>query len=372
LNLRYASKDAADFASAVNFSAQKLLNTDGKQHVYTYLMNTDGGTSRRPAKAAIEKLIDSIAQKATSDDIVVLFFAAHGVLQTGQKKFYLLTADASRFDLEGVEKEVAISTDELREWLRKIKASKQILILDACHSGQVVQNLQELIGKRGIPSDQQRALESLKDKTGTFILAASASVQSAYETALYGQGLLTYCLLSGIKLGGGLRDNKFIDVTRWFNYAADQVKLMAKEIGGRQDPQLIGNASFEVGLVDKDVVDSIQLSLKKKIFRRSKFIQDQDLLNDDLELGDLTDRELNNLSEKVKESPLIFVADNTLLDDYTIRGKYSIAGNQITLSASVFKGQKERIYQFELTGSTEMKELLARKIVDKVQSFLIQ
>jgi hypothetical protein len=242
--------------------------------------------------------------------------------------------------------------------------------LDACNSGQVVQNLQELIGKRDVPSDQQRALESLKDKTGIFILSASASVQSAYETSLYGQGLLTYSLLSGIKLGGGLRDNKFIDVTRWFNYAADHVKVLAKEIGGRQDPQLIGNASFEIGMVDKEVVDNIQLSLKKKIFRRTRFIQDQELLNDDLNLSNLTDKELSNLSEKGKESPLIFVADNTFLDDYTIRGKYSIVDNQILVNASVFKGQRDRVYQFELTGSLDTKEALARKIVDKVQDFL--
>lgn len=369
LNLRYASKDAADFASAVTSSAKKLVNADGKEHVFSYKINTDAENFRWPSKRVIEQLIDSIAAIAKPDDILVLFFAGHGILQNGQKNFYLLTADASTIEVDGVEKQVAISTDELKEWLRKIKANKQVLILDACNSGEVVQNLQKSIGKRDVPADQQRALEGLKDKTGTFILSASASGQSAYETSLYGQGLLTYSLLSGIKLGGGLKDNKFIDVTRWFNYASDNVKVLAKEIGGRQDPQLIGNASFEIGIVDKEVVDNIQLSIKKKIFRRSRFIQDEDLLNDDLDLSNLVDKELKNLSDNGQNSPLLFIGDNTLLDDYSIRGKYSVADNKIILKASVFKGQKERVNSFELTGTTDKKEDLARKVIEKTKEF---
>ena len=370
LKLGYASKDAGDFAAAVNASAEKLLNTDGRQHVSTYVFNTEPNNVHWPAKSSIKQTLDSIAQKATADDIFVLFFAGHGVLQSGQKNFYLLTAEASAFELNGVEKDVAISTDELNEWMRNIKASKQLLILDACNSGQAVKNLQELIVKRDVPADQQRALENLKDKTGTFILSASAAGQSAYETSLYGQGLLTYCLLSGIKLGDGLRENKYIDVTKWFNIAAGNVQIMAKDIGGRQDPQIIGNASFDVGLVDKEVVDGIKLSIKKKIFRRSKFIEDEDLLNDDLDLSGMIDKELNNLSARGKESPLAYVADNTMPDAYSIRGKYEVKGNAISTKVSLFKGQKERVYQFDLTGTTDKKEVFVAKIVENVQSFM--
>ncbi|MBL7697316.1 MAG: caspase family protein [Chitinophagaceae bacterium] len=372
LKLRYASKDAVDFTSAITSSAKKLLNGDGKQHVFSYSLNTETGSNRWPAKQSIQNLIDSISLRATSDDIVLIFFAGHGILQLGQKNFYLLTAEASNPDLSGVEKDVCISTEELKEWLRKIKANKQLLILDACNSGQVVQQLQELIDKRDIPADQQRALESLKDKTGTFILSASASGQSAYETSIYGQGLLTYSLLSGIKFGNGLKDNKFIDVTRWFNYACDNVKMMAREIGGRQDPQIIGNASFEIGLVDKEVLDSIHLASKKKVFRRSKFIEDEELLNDDLDLSYLVDRELNNLSAAGKESPLVFAADNQMSDAYSVRGKYDIEGNKVNVKVSLFKGQKERIRQFDLSTDVNRKDELAKKIADNIKLILYQ
>ncbi|MEP7106991.1 MAG: caspase family protein [Ferruginibacter sp.] len=370
ISLRYASSDAMHFTSMIKASAKKLLNTDGREHVFTYLLNTDAGSPRWPAKSAIQKLIDTISYKATSDDILVIFFAGHGILQAGQKDLFLLTAEATGFELTGIAKEVAISTDELREWLRKIKANKQLLILDACNSGQAVGELQELVGKREVPADQQRALESLKDKTGTFILSASAPGQSAYETSLYGQGLLTYSLLAGVKLGTALKNNRFIDVTKWFNFACEYVKLQAKEIGARQDPQILGSASFEVGLVDKEITDSIQLPLKKKIFRRSRFIQDDELLNDDLDMGYLVDQELNNLSETGNLSPLVFVADNLLHDAYTIRGKYSVADNKVSCRISVFKGQGERIFQFDLAGTTDKKEAIAAIMVERVKSFL--
>lgn len=367
LRLRYADKDASDFVSALTASAKKLLNTDQRQHVFTYLLNTEPHNPRWPLKSGIEKLIDSIAVKARPDDIIVLFFAGHGVLQTGQKNFLLLTAEASGTDMQGIEEQAAISTSELMEWLRKIRANKQLLILDACNSGRVVEQFQGAATARDIPADQQRALENLKDKTGTFILSASASGQAAYETSIYGQGLLTYSLLSGIKLGGGLRDNRFLDVTRWFNHACENVKAMAKEIGGRQDPQIIGNASFEIGLVDQEVVDNINLPTKKKLLRKSVFIGDEETLNDDLDISYLVDAELKTVSANGKDNPFVFIGDNPMLDAYTIRGRYTRKGNAIKYSVIVFRGQKERMHQFEINGTVEGKEESIKKIVETVR-----
>ncbi len=244
------------------------------------------------------------------------------------------------------------------------------MILDACNSGQAVQELQAFIGKRDVPADQQRALEHLKDKTGTFILCASAAGQSAYETSMYSQGLLTYSLLAGVKLGTGLRNNRFIDVTKWFQFASDFAKTQARELGARQDPQILGTASFEVGLVDKSVSDAISLPMKKVIFRRSRFIQDDELLSDDLELSVLIDQQLTSLSETSKASPLVFVPDFVSPDSYSIRGKYSITGKQINCRVSVFRGNKERVDQFDLTGSVEDRESFARLIVERVGKML--
>ncbi|HVM90061.1 MAG TPA: caspase family protein [Puia sp.] len=370
LKLRYTSKDAADFSSVISAAAQKLLNADGKQHVFTYNFVTDSNSINKPFKKDIEIVVDSIIKKARPDDILVAFFAGHGIMQPSQKKFYILTADASGFNVDGIEKEVAISTDELGEWSRKIKANKQVLILDACNSGELINNLQPLV-RRGndIPADQQRSLENLKDKTGVFILSASESGQAANETSLYDQGLLTYGLLSGLKLGGGLAENKFIDVGKWFNYVTDEVKKLAKENGVQQDPQLLGNASFDIGIVDKKIADNIRLSIKKKIFRRSRFINDEELLTDDIDLSGMVDRSLNDMSERGRESPLVFAADNVMDSSYSVHGKYALNGNSVAVKINLIKGYKERVCQFEMSGTIDRKEELSYNIVEKIRNY---
>ncbi|MBL0136508.1 MAG: caspase family protein [Chitinophagaceae bacterium] len=369
LQLKFASKDSRELGSALSSAGSKLLNTDNKQHVFNYILNTDTSSKYWPSKKNIQAVMDSITRKAKPDDVVVVFFAGHGMLYNTGRSFYLLTSDASGFDIEGIEKQVGVSAEELNQWMSGIKANKQVLVLDACNSGKVIQRVKDVMGKREVPADQQRALERLKDKTGTFILSAAASDQSAYETSLYRQGLLTYSLLTGLKLGQGLKDNKFIDVNKWFNFAADNVKILAKDIGGRQDPQIIGNGSFDLGLVDQEVSNGIHLSIRRKLFRESRFIQDEQLLNDDLEIADIFDRELDNLSLSSKEVPIIFVAGNKLSDAYSVRGKYEVVGDTISLQAWVVKGSSERILSLQANGVVADKDKMITGLVEKIRVY---
>ncbi len=370
IRLNYASTDAVSFGSAITASAKKLLNSDGKEHVISYTFSTETNSLYWPAKDSIQKKMEEIARIAKPEDILVFFFAGHGVLKNGQKNFYLLTAEATGFEMSGIENKVAISTDELGRWMLNIKANKQILIMDACNSGQGVSNLQELLGKRDIPADQVRALENLKDQNGTYILSASASGQSAYETSQFGQGLLTYSLLSGIKNQSALKENKYIDITQWFNNASNNVRTLAKEIGGRQEPQLFGNASFDVGLVDMEVMNGIKLSSRKKIFSRTKlFSGNPSLLLDPLQLEIEIDKQLTNFSFAGKESSLTFIENNVSPETYSIHGSYEIKGKSVTATLSLVK-QNSSVKVFTETGSTEALDVFAKKIVTDISDYL--
>ncbi len=375
LHLKYATTDATSFASAVSASARKLLNVDGKEHVTTAVFTTDEANPNKPNKPAIAQKIQEFAQLATADDILVIFFAGHGVMISGQKNLYLLTREASALELKGVEQTVSISTDELNQWMRNIKANKQILILDACNSGAAIGNTQSESTRRDMPADQIRALENLKDKTGTFILTASASGQSAFEASQYGQGLLTYSLLSTIKNQSALKENKFIDVTTWFNSASDNVRELAKEIGGRQDPQIIGAASFPVGLVDREVMDGIKLAAgKKKVFSRSSLYDAGDAIAqiDGQDVAVEIDRELNNQSALGINSPISFIENNTSPEAYSVRGVYEVKNNIITARFSLIREKKRIGTEMVMTGATNQKTVLAKKIVAEILKLLAQ
>ncbi len=142
LDLKFAAKDATDIAGAVNNAAKKLLNTDGKEHVFVYNLTTAKDRYQLPEKNNIKKILEEIGTKATANDILMIFFAGHGVMEGEQKQFYFLTADASSLSTGSAVTDVGISTAELTEWMKpqNIKAQKRILIFDACNSGQAIKD----------------------------------------------------------------------------------------------------------------------------------------------------------------------------------------------------------------------------------------
>jgi uncharacterized caspase-like protein len=119
-------------------------------------------------------VFEQIAKKAKANDILVVYLSGHGLnYGTEAVNFYYLTADATSFDLAGVEKLNAISTKEFADWLKKIPARKQVMIMDACSSGKLAEDMGIAL-RAGIPSDQVRALDRLNSRTGTFILCGAA------------------------------------------------------------------------------------------------------------------------------------------------------------------------------------------------------
>ena len=118
LDLKFAAKDAIDIASAIDISAKKLLNTDGKEHVFVYKVHTGAGRDKFPEKKGIREIFTEISGKALPNDILLIFFAGHGVVESEKNQFYFLTADASGATVTGALKNVGISTEELAEWIK--------------------------------------------------------------------------------------------------------------------------------------------------------------------------------------------------------------------------------------------------------------
>ena len=141
---------------------------------------------------------------------------------------------------------------------------KQVVILDTCAAGGASSDLMKLAERRDIPPDQRRAIELLKDATGTFILMGSAADSVSYEASKYGQGLLTYALLQGMR-GESLDDDSRLGVNRWFEKASDDVPDLAKSIGGIQKPVIAApkGTGFPVALLTAEDRAKIPLATAK-------------------------------------------------------------------------------------------------------------
>ncbi len=378
LQLKYAAKDAEDISAAISASAKKLLDTTGgKEHVFMYNLTTGKNHYELPEKIAIKNVFGEIGKKATANDILLIFFAGHGVTSGEKKQFYFLTADASQASATDAPAEVGISTKELSEWMQpsNIKAQKRILILDACNSGRAIDELEhnDLAARNDDKAEQIKAIDKLNEKSGLFILAASASNQSAYEMGRYSQGLLTYSLLKAIKQQPDiLEDNKYLNVSRWFNAAEKTVSDMVRETGNRQEPQIVSAGNFNIGVVDQEVMAGIKLADEKPLFTASNLQNnDPDVAADDLHLNSLLDNELNDISARGENNGITYIPGSTSPDAYSLGGRYILNGDVLTVKVNIRQNDVTK-YKFELSGTKSEIKALAEKLVNRATDWIVK
>ena len=297
LNLRFAAKDAEDFATALELGGKRLFGPD---QVQLHLLTTsDHPRALAPTKANFEKVFAAL-RKAKPGDVLVVYLAGHGVaLQQGSDLYCYLTANARTLDPQdfsdlAVRTATTVSSEELAEWIKQIPALKQVLILDTCAAGAAVVKLTE---KRDISGDQIRAIERFKDRTGFHVLMGCSADRVSYEASQYAQGLLTYSLLQGMR-GASLRDEQFVDVSKLFQYAADRVPELAQNIGGVQRPVVAAprGTSFDVGQLMAEDRAQVPLSLVRPILLKPSLLnRDED--EDDLRLSVLLRQRLVESSQ---------------------------------------------------------------------------
>jgi hypothetical protein len=286
-----------------------------------------------------------------------------------------LTADASKTSGSKELPEVGVSTTELIEWMKpqNIKAQKRILIFDACNSGQAIKEIvrignsgQNYLAARNDEKSQQiKAIDKLNEKSGLFILSASASNQNAYEMSRYSQGVLTYALLKAIKQEPDiLEDGKYLNVGRWFSSAERTVTELVKGNGARQEPQVISTTNFNIGIVDDEVRKMIVLPTEKPLFSASNFQNsDESIADDDLELSKIINFHLNEIASRGSDSRIIYSNATSSSDAYTISGRYEVKGNIIKVKVNI-RQNKSLKQQFELSGTIDNLGDLAASIAD--------
>jgi WD40 repeat protein len=370
LDLRFAAKDAIDFAAALRVAAQRLFGSE-RAHVVVHTTQR-GAEAAPPTKEMIVASLQKVAREADPRDVVVVYFAGHGVSTGGAGgDFFFLTREARNAELgdPAVRRRVAISSEEFTELLKAIPARKQVLVLDTCGAGRVVERL---AGFRAVPSSQIRALERMKDRTGLFVLAGAAADAVSYEASPYGQGLLTYSLLAGMR-GAALRDDEFVDVSRLFAYAVDLVPQLASGIGGIQQPLTaapLASASFDIGSLGSDDRARIPLAAARPVVTRAVF-QDEARLVDHLGVAARVNDELRGAAARGADAPLVFIDAGDYPGARTLSGTYRVSDGRVTVTAGVFDGSRE-VGRFRVEGRADALPQLAREIVVRAEALLIK
>ena len=274
-----------------------------------------------------------------------------------------------------------VSSAELFEWLRepvKTMPLKQVVILDTCAAGGASDELMKLAEKREISPDQQRAIELLKDATGTFILMGSAADSVSYEASKYGEGLLTYALLQGMR-GASLDDGSRLGVSRWFQDASDQVPELAKSIGGIQKPVIAApkGRGFPVALLTVEDRARIPLAMPKpQLFRVGS--EDQDGL-DPLHLRTLLREQMRGLKyagargDTHGEAPVMYLdaVDEDLPGALRPNVRYEISGDSVVARVRLISDDKsveERTVRGSAADTKALAAMLAENVVEMAVS----
>ncbi len=358
LDLQFAAKDAEDFAEALRKSAN---NQFGEENVrITVLTTNDKDQSRWPFKQNLDSVFTAFGKEANALDHLVIYLAGHGV---NDGDFYYLTAKADDAVLNEEDKsEIAISSQELTDWIKRVPALQQVMILDACHSGRFANELLQYSSTTTMEVDRIKAMERMKDRTGLYVLAGSKADAVSYEASLFEQGLLTYSILFGMK-GAALQSDENVDVMDLFQFVQRKVPELAADIGGIQKPEVRypANAeSFSLGKLTDTDKEAIAIVQPKPVFIHSGFQGQQDF-HDVLRMGEFVDKQL--VSNDSESGKIVFLDKPNFTGAHTIRGRYTVSGSSIRVNVKLYR-DSEVMTEFTVNGVSP--EAVAQEISTRI------
>jgi WD40 repeat protein len=238
-NLLYATKDAHDIGD---------LFLQNSAMVYDSVIHRSLTDDQLTRKNVLN--LKSTLMKAGRNDAVIISFSGHGLLDENFN-YYLATSDIVFNDpaING------LPYEELESLLDGIAPLKKVLLIDACHSGEVEkedilaktdnENTKDTFrgGETEYVSDEssinaselsKELFNDLRRGTGATVISASGGLELAREGSQWNNGLFTYCLLSGLNgLKADLNEDGMVMLNELQSYLQTEVVKLSD---GQQKP----------------------------------------------------------------------------------------------------------------------------------------
>ena len=213
-NLDVADKDAKSIVEMFQKQEGKIY----KKVVTKVLLNDSAN------KDNILEALDWIERETTQRDMVIIFVAGHGI-NDDKGNYYFMAHDSDVNKL----RRTAIRWIEIKDTLSDLP-SKVILMVDTCHSGNILgqEKRRDITG----------AIKSIINSgTGSVIMTASTGRGYSIENKSWGHGAFTKALLEGLnEAKADYNDNRDITIKEIDLYITDRVKTLTK---GKQKPTTI-------------------------------------------------------------------------------------------------------------------------------------
>jgi branched-chain amino acid transport system substrate-binding protein len=171
-----------------------------------------------PDKGSMEKAVEDLFANRQRDDLVLLYFSGHG-LKDQDAKFFLSTRDTGCYQNGNFCRATALPASELQEYIKNSRSKRQIIILDCCFSGALVQ---------GMPIKGELNIQEELGGKGRAILTSSSPIEYSFESDNNDLSIYTKYLVEGIETGAADKDgDQLISVNELHEYASERVKEAA-------------------------------------------------------------------------------------------------------------------------------------------------
>jgi hypothetical protein len=204
--------------------------------------------------------ISDLFSGATRNDVLLFYFAGHGVRDSlGRLYFAVRKTQVNRLAA------TAVPARYLFEELSKSESARKVLILDCCHAGAFLENGN--LRTRGAPYDAALIRDSLMPSgSGTYILAASQSGQSAFEVFDPKTGetrsIYTNLIVEAIRNGASSPEERSTTISSIHRY----VREHRNRSGVLSEPELsVFSAGDDLVLCQNP---NVQLPLDSELFRQ--------------------------------------------------------------------------------------------------------
>jgi len=244
MNLTYSDKDAKDFV-------QLFQQKEGPENVYNkvhvILLTNEDVTKEAVSEAR------SLLEGSKIDDQVILDYSGHGLLNE-EFDYFLSTYDVN-FESPTSR---GLSFDKFKDLVDGIPARKRLVLVDACHSGEVDKDEIAFVPKTEVEEDKTLVAKSfnakgfktiglgnsfelmkelfveLRKESGATIIASSAGKEYSLEGEEWNNGVFTFALKEGlVGLKADTNEDKMVSVSELKSYLFLRVGELTE---GKQTP----------------------------------------------------------------------------------------------------------------------------------------
>ncbi|MBD2460130.1 SUMF1/EgtB/PvdO family nonheme iron enzyme [Oscillatoria sp. FACHB-1407] len=208
---------------------------------------------QNPDRQTMETAIYTLFANRQKDDLVLLYFSGHGVLDDSSEFYF--ASRSTRKDQGKLVPPTAVAARSVQGWMEQSRSQRQVIILDSCFSGAFA---------KGVKAKDSGSvnLEQLLGGKGRAILTASTSTQYALTQEGLELSVYTHYLVEGIRTGGADQDDDgWIAADELHTYASSKVREAAPAMTPEFYPVKEG---YKI-LLAKSPKDDPQLKYRKQV-----------------------------------------------------------------------------------------------------------